>query len=508
MSASSACFRLGAVVLAALLFSGCKADNSSEVDAPPKRPSALDDQLAPLISHLSGNPAQGRVLPAISDPLAQLGMRLFFSKSLGGDFDSACVSCHHPALGGGDNLSLSVGIAALDPAVMGVGRKPSHGKPTVPRNAPTTFNIALWDKSLFHDSRVENLTPGSGPNGANGQIRTPDSPPGVADPDAGANLTVAQARFPVTSHEEMRGAFDPHGTNDSCRDLLAARIGDYGAGAGALPKNNWLDEFQQAFQSQAPAEDLITYDNIALALAEYERSQTFVDTPWGDYVRGDIDAISDSAKRGAIVFFTPTEQGGGNCSACHSGDFFTDEGHHTVAFPQIGVGKGDGEEGSDDFGRFRETGVEEDRYRFRTPTLLNIALTAPYGHAGAYETLDDVLTHYEDPDAAVAHYFETGGWCNLPQFAGESDCSSYFPHARTNSQQALDKLGGERAGAMSKFPELVLSEQDRADLIAFLHTLTDRCAADAHCIRAWIPPRDGGPDGQQLAAVDTRGNPM
>ncbi|MBB3045940.1 cytochrome c peroxidase [Litorivivens lipolytica] len=500
------------LVPAVLMLLGCRADDSNSPSALSTAPvgnSALDEQLRPLINHLSGNPAAGRGLPGIEDPLAQLGMRLFFSKSLGGDFDSACVTCHHPALGGGDNLSLSVGVGAENPDVLGVGRKPREGAPLVPRNAPTTFNIALWDRSLFHDSRVENLTPqSSGPNGEGAAIRTPDSPFGVVDPYAGQNLTVAQARFPITSKEEMRGEFDPHGNNDSCRDLLAARIGDYGAGAGELARNEWLGEFQTAFQSSAPAEELITYDNIALALAEYERSQTFVDIPWNDYVRGDVSAISDSAKRGAILFFTSSDQGGANCSACHSGDFFTDEGHHIVAFPQIGVGKGDGAHGDDDFGRMRESGQSEDRYRFRTPTLLNIALTAPYGHAGAYATLEAVVRHYNDPVAEVNRYFDGGGWCSLPQFEGDAQCSSHFPNARANSELALDELARERSGAMSKFPAVDLSEQDIADLVAFLNTLTDRCAADADCIQQWIPPRDGGPDDQQLAAVDAQGAPL
>ncbi|MDJ0919320.1 MAG: cytochrome c peroxidase, partial [Woeseiaceae bacterium] len=57
---------------------------------------------------LTGDPTTGRDLPSINDPLAQLGKLLFFSKSLSGDFDTACASCHHPALGGGDGLALPV----------------------------------------------------------------------------------------------------------------------------------------------------------------------------------------------------------------------------------------------------------------------------------------------------------------------------------------------------------------------------------------------------------------
>jgi hypothetical protein len=64
---------------------------------PPPAPPTADTQLRPLITTLglTGDPSTGRNLPSISDPLPQLGMKLFFSKSLSGDFDTACASCHH-----------------------------------------------------------------------------------------------------------------------------------------------------------------------------------------------------------------------------------------------------------------------------------------------------------------------------------------------------------------------------------------------------------------------------
>ena len=101
---------------------------------------------------LTGDPTTGRVLPAITDAKAQLGKKLFFTKGLGGDDDSACVTCHHPSLGGGDGLSLSIGVGSENPDLLGPGRFHDvnavggefDGGPTVPRNAPTTFNIAMW----------------------------------------------------------------------------------------------------------------------------------------------------------------------------------------------------------------------------------------------------------------------------------------------------------------------------------------------------------------------------
>nr|WP_269809292.1 cytochrome-c peroxidase [Enterovibrio nigricans] len=92
---------------------------------------------------LRGNPAEGRVLPAIDDPLAQLGKKLFFTKGLSGDKDVACVSCHHPMLGGSDELSLPVGVNAARPEVLGVGRIDGDSLPDVPRNSPTVFNLGF-----------------------------------------------------------------------------------------------------------------------------------------------------------------------------------------------------------------------------------------------------------------------------------------------------------------------------------------------------------------------------
>lgn len=180
--------------------------------------SETDQALRRLIraNGLTGDPAAGLELPSIDDPVAVLGRKLFFSKSLGGDRDSACVSCHHPTLGGGDALALSIGVGTDEPDLLGPGRAHPDGEFTVPRNAPTTFNLALWETGLFWDSRVE-LVDGS-------DIRTPDSDYGTADPEAGDTLSAAQARFPVTSADEMRGfEFALGGTDAEVRTALEGR---------------------------------------------------------------------------------------------------------------------------------------------------------------------------------------------------------------------------------------------------------------------------------------------
>ena len=439
-----------------------------------------DAELRQLIEELelTGDPAAGRDLPSIEDPLAVLGRRLFFSKSLGGDLDSACVSCHHPALGGGDGLALSIGVGADDPDLLGPGRTHPDEDFTVPRNAPTTFNIALWDKGLFWDSRVENLDDsGSG-------IRTPDSDFGTADDEAGETIVAAQTRFPVTSADEMRGFdFVKDGTNAELRTALEQRLTEDG---------RWAAEFEAAFGSLE-----ITYARIAEAIGAYEESQVFTDTPWRAYVEGGDDALDQSAKRGALLFFRSVEDGGADCASCHSGEFFTDESFSSVCAPQIGRGKGDGAAETSDFGRERETGEANDRFTFRVPTLLNVSVTGPYLHSGAYDNLADVVRHHFDPQAAAGRYDPT----TVPLAASDDF------EANTHEMVSFLETSDQVIGSFSV--PLVHSERDVEDLVAFLKALTDPCVLDRACLAPWIAaPAIDDVDGNLLVAVDQNGRPI
>ena len=482
----------------------------------------LDDDLSDIIEEQNLNDHPQRDLPSINSEMAQLGKKLFFTKSLGGDFDSACVTCHHPVLGGGDNLSLSVGVSSNDDDLLGLGRVHLNSSdeevgPTVPRNAPTVFNLGLWDSRLFHDSRVESLNVVEGANGSIGDIRTPDSANITsADNNAGRNLAAAQARFPVTSQDEMRGfVFEAAGSRDDVRNHLAARIGNYGIGQDEITgTTEWLTEFQTAYGGATNAEDLITYDRIAHALAEYERSMVFTDHPWQRYMDGDKDAISDDAKKGAKLFFTSPEDGGAGCNACHTSQLFTDEQHHTVAYPQIGIGKGNGLDGdtTDDWGRMRETGNADDKYAFRTASLLNIKVTGPYSHSGSMPTLESVVRHYVNQTQSIDDFVagENGmGVCNLPQFEDMTDCATLYPNAESHSRAALTKLKAEQEAGDSLVPQnLDFSDKQVNQLVAFLEALTDPCVEDRECLAPWIPTASEAADDFQLNAEDAEGNAL
>lgn len=489
--------RVALSVVVGTMLVGCNSNNTNynieNIDT-----ESIDTTLSKLIAEhaLKGDPSIGKDLPKISDAKAQLGMKLFFTKSLGGNTDSACVTCHHPVLGGGDNLSLSIGVDAVNEDLLGIGRAhdPSavnydQGYAPVPRNAPTTFNIALWDKVLFWDSRVESLDPTGEDNGETGGISTPDSGFLVEDLNAGANLSAAQGRFPVTSQEEMRGfTFEAGNSNDAVRSHLETRLND--STTIDYIANTWQDEFDATYGS-----DSVTFNNMADAIGEYERSQVFVNSPWKAYVQGDLNALTEEEKRGAQLFFNNYEAGGMNCVSCHSGDFFTDEASHVMAVPQVGAGKGNGIE--DDFGLANTTGSDADKYKFRTPTLSNVEVTGPWGHDGAYTTLEAMVAHMINPDKSVENY-------DLTQL----DANVKVDHTIENTNYALAQLNANRESGVSVHQNVDATETEIQEIVAFLKTLTDPCVKDRSCIGKWIPENVAGPDGLQLNAEDADGNPL
>lgn len=119
---------------------------------------------------------------------------------------------------------------------------------------------------------------------------------------------------------------------------------------------------------------------LSFALASYVRTLRSGGSPADRHALGDDGALSPAAIRGRAIF-----AGRGNCAVCHIGPVFTDEGFHNT-----GVGWGGG-----DAGRYDHTGNAEDRGRFKTPTLRDVATTAPYMHDGSLRTLRDVVEFYD-----------------------------------------------------------------------------------------------------------------
>ena len=466
------------------------------------------ENLQALITQRGIEPAdsQNLNLPHINEAKAQLGKQLFFAKNLGGEQSAACVSCHHPMLGGGDNLSLPVGVSAVNELeqsshdLLGLGRfngDAINNLPMVPRNSPSVFNIGFNNRGLFWDSRVETRR--------NGAIITPDSPIDaqgrrLSDTNLPQNTTLAaaQARFPVTSTEEMRGQFSPDVDNQTLRSELTTRFN----GSDSEFTSSWPSAFIQAF-----GDDEVTFDRVADAIGEYERSMVFVNNPWKEYLDGDDNALTPEQKAGAILFFGGRGDRGAGCSGCHRGPTFSSNRHQLVAYPQFGPGKGNdsGSITSNDFGRENITNSEDERYHFRAPTLLNIAATAPYGHTGAYQTLEEVIGHYNDPEAAINQLFsaqngialsdDTTPFCQLPQVQeliqkNNQSCQSLYPDAYDNSIDVVNHLQLARAGEVEARSPLRnrrnFSTEQIAQLTAFLHALTDPCVESRECLAPWI----------------------
>lgn len=141
----------------------------------------------------------------------------------------------------------------------------------------------------------------------------------------------------------------------------------------ALERLTEFDLYHDMFAAAYPNdEDPINADNLAKAIASFERTLNTPNSPFDRYLRGDMEALNDQEKDGMVAFVD------NGCIACHRGPALTDSQFHRIQVP-----------GSSDVGRFEVTGDEADKYKFRTPTLRNVAVTYPYMNNGATETLEE-----------------------------------------------------------------------------------------------------------------------
>lgn len=127
----------------------------------------------------------------------------------------------------------------------------------------------------------------------------------------------------------------------------------------------------------------VNFTNITRALAAFERTLVSWKSPHDRFEAGEESALSEEEQRGREVFLHKA-----GCATCHTPPLFTDNRFHALGVPQVGPR-------ADDPGRFMATGDERERGAFRTSTLRNIALTAPYMHDGVFATLEEVVTFYE-----------------------------------------------------------------------------------------------------------------
>jgi cytochrome c peroxidase len=166
---------------------------------------------------------------------------------------------------------------------------------------------------------------------------------------------------------------------------------------------------------------------------------------------GDRDAISDRAKRGALIFY-----GKGKCAVCHAGALFSDFSFHSLMIPDAGPGA-DGR--GDDLGRFYVTGKAEDKYKFRTPPLRNVTLAPPYFHNGSAQTLGAAIRHHLDPLARADQYEETGAFAySVDQIEAVSPILvSGTPLTDEEIGRLIDFLGGLEDSQLNAIERIVPS---------------------------------------------------
>ncbi len=277
-------------------------------------------------------------LPDVQPPPRQqvdLGRRLFFDKRLSGDATLSCASCHQPQKAFTDGLPLSQGY----PGTLYF------------RNTPTLLNVVHL-KRLYWDGRLP----------AN------DLPTMVRDHISEAHFFQADGR------------------------LVIERI-------------RQVPEYEATFRDVFGGEP--TYGRILKSLAAFVASLQSRNVPFDRFLQGEQEALSDAAQRGWELF-----RGKAGCIQCHHGPMLTDHGFHNLGLapnPEIfqtperhitfrrffrTLGVPNYFNLREDVGLYCISKEQQDQGRFRTPSLREVARTAPYMHDGQLATLDDVITFY------------------------------------------------------------------------------------------------------------------
>ena len=379
---------------------------------------------------------------------AKIGQLLFYDNILSGNQNISCGTCHHHDFGSSDGQSLGIGEGGSG---MGKNRTAGVGadriKKRIPRNATGLWNIGHKSiRNLFHDGRLE--VSDLYQNGFN-------SPAEEWLPDGLDTIVAAQAIFPMVAQFEMAGnpkeneiAGAIHDRIDAAWPILAKRV-------RVIPE--YGDMFVNAFDNIDSA-DQVTIVEIAQALGDFINLEwQSYNTPYDDFVAGK-SALAEDAERGRRLFF-----GRANCASCHSGPLFTDQGFHALGLPAFGPGRTRRFDPMPrDVGRMGKSDDLADAYRFRTPSLRNVALTAPYGHNGAYPTLEGIIRHHADAVGMRKKW--TRDMAQLPNVPWLQEIDFVIQS---------DTREMARQDAAIDIKPMSLSDLDIADLVAFLNSLTD-----------------------------------
>jgi cytochrome c peroxidase len=312
----------------------------------------------------------------INRQLAEIGRLLWFDTITGLNDDNTCAGCHSPTAGFGDTQSIAIGIDNDD--IVG----PHRLGPRNMRRSPMVINTAFYP-NLMWNSRFRALSGDPFDNSA-GWLFPP--PEGLSLSEL-PHLLVAQAFIPPTERNEVAG-FEFPGDNHAIRAEVLSRLN----GSPAYRKL-----FGEVFP-EVKAGTPLTFDMFGLAIAEFEFTLAFANAPIDRFMRGERNALTDDEKKGALLFF-----GEARCSECHrvageSNEMFSDFQEHVIGVPQIAPqltnSDFDGEDANEDFGAEQITGDPQDRYKFRTSPLRNVAVQPTFMHNGAFTSLGDAVMHH------------------------------------------------------------------------------------------------------------------
>lgn len=284
-----------------------------------------------------------------------------------------------PAPAGDDpsKPTTSINIHILGPEKLG-----NLPPPTIPPgNAQSTLKVQLG-KQLYFDTRLSkdntiscatchdpakgwsDVGPTStGIEGQRGGRRAPPVSNAAYLPlqfwDGRAPSLEEQAKGPIQNPIEM----------GNTHDVMIRTVGD-------IP--GYVEEFKTVF-----GPGTITTDEVAKAIAAFERTVVTTDSPFDRYVRGDEGALTTQEKWGLEIF-----NGKGHCTACHWGGNFTDGRFHNIGVKETNPAK-------PDLGRFETTKDPADKGAFKTPTVRDASLRAPYLHDGSEKSLEDLVEFYD-----------------------------------------------------------------------------------------------------------------
>ena len=267
----------------------------------------------------------------------------------------------------------------------------------------------------------------------------------------------AQAIFPMTAQFEMAGnpkenevAGALHDRIDNVWPIIAKRV-------RVIPE--YGSRFVDVYDDVDKPED-VSIAHIGEALAAFIALEfKSNDSPFDDFIGGDVAALSNVQRRGAELFY-----GKAGCSSCHSGPLLSDQKFHALMIPPFGPGRTRRfDPFVRDVGRMGETDDLADAYRFRTPSLRNVTLTAPYGHNGAFPTLEGIVRHHLDARQSLKKWQPKHA--NLPS---------------ANWLEAIDflvlddQIEMERYQRKLDIENVALDNTEISEIVAFLGALTGR----------------------------------